>query len=214
VKVPSLALVALLPVVAQAAMAEVPVLAGRWLPGIDAARLEEARPGDWVEYRLTLDGRPVGGYVRYVHGGREAEGIRLEIWVSSRPGSGTLGFELWLERLHDGRYRLARIRRRWMGGETTEIPVESGETELEESSAVAEGELASTPAAVMTEAGVLSARRVELRREGRPAFRIWFSETVPILGIARAEHPGGVGWELLAYGDSSRLLFDEAGAKR
>src|SRR5690606_42107236 len=101
-----------------------------------------------------------------------------------------------------------------LSGETTEIPVESGETELEESSAVAEGELASTPAAVMTEAGVLSARRVELRREGRPAFRIWFSETVPLLGIARAEHPGGVGWELLAYGDSSRLLFDEAGAKR
>jgi len=193
---------------ASAAELPSPLPSGTWLPGLDPARLEDARPGSWVEYRLMLDGRPVGGYLRYVYAGRDGGGILLELWVSSRPGSGAMAFRLRLERLPDGRYRIDWIRQRLLGGEILEVPMDAGEAEVPDLSTAVEGEFGWTRTTVMTGAGALPARMVELRRHGHPGLRIWFADSVPIFGIARLEQPGGAGWELHACGEGGRLLFD------
>lgn len=184
-----------------------PFPTGRWLPGLETDRLASERPGSWVEYRLLLDGRPVGWNLRYVLAGRDSDGIWLELWISSRPGSGTMGFQLRLERGSDGRFELARVRQRLLGGEIVEVPLAPEERGGGGFPAVSTMGVGETWTRVMTEAGTYHARLVELREEAEVAGRIWIVDALPLFGIARLEFSGGLGWELHSHGDGSHLLF-------
>jgi hypothetical protein len=202
-----LALVLLLGGAASAEAPSSPLPTGPWLPGVETERLASARPGSWVEYRLLLDGKPVGWHLRYVCAGADTDGLWLELWISSRPGSGTMGFQLRLDRRADGRLELARVRQRLLGGKVVEVPLRPEDRKDGDLLSSSAGEVSETWTTVMTEAGTFRARRVELREEGKVAGRIWLVDSLPLFGIARMEFPGGVGWEILSHGDESRLLF-------
>src|SRR5690606_11763524 len=70
-----------------------------------AARLVTQPPGSWAEYVVTLDGQPVGAYLRYVWAGRDEQGLWPEGWFCSRAGSVGRRCGLLLEMTRHGSLR-------------------------------------------------------------------------------------------------------------
>lgn len=173
-----------------------------------AERLLEAEPGSWVEYVATLEGQPVGSYLRYVHAGRTEEGLWLELWLSSKPGSAATAFRILLEADAAGGLHTRRVQQRLLGGKITEL--ELGEETRVAAGGSPRGKLGERWTTVMTRAGSFRAREISLREADGPGMRLFLAEELPLLGIARMDLAGGTGFELHAFGRESRLAFGAA----
>lgn len=185
---------------------------GDLLPGVGllpghalAERLSSQEPGSWVEYVATLQGKAVGSYLRYVLSGRDEEGIWLELWLSSKPGSAALAFQILLEADASGRMKAKRVRQRLLGGEISEL-----ELPLEKAtgSSIQSGAIEERWTTVMTGAGSFRAREVSVREGGLSRIRISLTDTLPLFGIVRLDLGKGVGLEAHAFGHGSPRVFD------
>jgi hypothetical protein len=57
--------------------------------------------------------------------------------------------------------------------------------------------------ALMTRAGTVQARRIEMREQGVAVERLWLSREVPVLGLAKMEVLGGVNLEVEGFGEAN-----------
>lgn len=184
---------------------------GALLPGgllFDGAlvdRLRAAPPGSWVEYVATLQGQPVGSYLRYVYAGPSEEGVWLELWLSARPGSAATAFQLLLGAGAAGRAEVKRVRQRLLGGEPSELELPPTEAAPAPTTGARRSEARWTT--VMTRAGSFRAREVALRDGAAAGIRLYLAEELPLFGLARMDLQGGAGLELHGFGHEGRLAF-------
>lgn len=171
-----------------------------------AARLVTQPPGSWAEYVVTLDGQPVGAYLRYVWAGRDEQGLWLEVWFSSRPGSAALAFRLLFELGRDGTLRVRRAWQKFLGGPAAEVELP---TESVLSGGRGEVPARVETAAVMTRAGSFRAREFALGT-GRNAVRFFVAESVPLFGLVRADLGRGQALELSSFGTNGRPVFERS----
>lgn len=170
----------------------------------------EGNDGEWADYALLLDGKPV----------LEAT---VRVMLAADPVDGQVWFELWLDktgrnavRARDGSATLLK-----MGGSVFEMPGEEGQPAESPCTAPggacrpmssAERELArkkpDSLALVRLEvvAGTFSCQKT-VRGTGKHQVQLWKSTEVPGIHLVRALYPEGHGFELVAFGKHGRSSF-------
>lgn len=180
------------------------------LAPLAARTLAAQAPGSWIEYVATLEGRPVGSYLRYVYAGRSEEGLWLELWLSSRPGSAATAFRILLEADAGGGLRPKRVWQRLFGGRVAEValPPEAAGARRPQATEVEEG-----TSRIMTRAGSFAARTIALREGGEVALRLYLVDALPLFGLARMDLGMKQGLEVHAFGEASAFVFEPVHAE-
>lgn len=176
------------------------------LPFADALPVEalaDAHEGAWAEYVTVVGGEPVGPWVRFLAGAREAGGRWIEVWISSRPGSASQAFRLLLDPAAPG--GVARVRGRLLGGPIRDLPWDAPGG----AGAAAGAWSTLGTESIQTAVGTLRTRRAELRRAGRRAATAWLDAAIPVLGLARLELANGAALEIHAWGSAGRSILED-----
>lgn len=183
-------------------------------------RLRGEAEGAWIEMAVTLAGIPVGPYLRFCLGEREAAGVWMELWISQRPGSGSQAVRLLMSPGRDGGPEIVRALGRTFGGAITELEIAAGEGGGPRAAGApaaagnarddAAGGVSEGNEPLLTPAGSFLARKVELRDRGRRTATLWYADELPLLGIAKIEFADAIGMEVHAHGTSCPFLFPTA----
>lgn len=185
---------------------------GGFLPGsfpmaFGAERLGAEEAGSWVEYVATLEGKPVGSYLRYVYAGRDEQGLWMELWLSSKPGSAATAFRILFEVDAEGRLRTRRVWQKLLGGVPAEVELPEGEPDP----TAGRAPFTERTTTVMTRAGSFSARELSMG-EGKNVVRFFVTDALPLFGLARMDLGKGQGLEVHAFGKKGRLVFGPPGS--
>jgi len=178
-------------------------------------RLASAHPGEWAEYAMRAEGRVTGPWLRFLVVGPAAggEGIWLEVWISSRPGSATQAWRMLLTGDPAAPGGVARLIGRSFGGPSRALELPPPEEPVQgPPGAGAARWIAGEDETLLTEAGSIRARSASLYREGVLLARSWVAPAVPVFGLVRLELQGGGGLELHAWGRAGRGVVDPAAA--